>query len=178
MEYRIPVNEQISLTPFEPDDKPNLVHYLNDIVIYQNTLKVPHPYTDKDAEEWFALIEQVRQRHGPGGNWVIRHQHNGLIGGIGRFFDSGSDGHCDEIGYWLAAPFRGKGLATQVVTAFTQWLFANTPLVRIEAHVYPHNPASARVLEKSGFQQEGYLRKKHWKDGQPRDSLLFAKIKP
>src|SRR6184192_767236 len=47
-------------------------------------------------------------------------------------------------------------------------------LAKITAHVFAHNLASARVLEKCGFQQEGLLRKHFLKDGAYLDARLFA----
>ncbi len=55
--------------------------------------------------------------------------------------------------------------------------FEEFGLVKITAHVFPHNLASARVLEKSGFQQEGFLRKHFLKDGNFLDARLFALLK-
>jgi RimJ/RimL family protein N-acetyltransferase len=63
------------------------------------------------------------------------------------------------------------------VPAFTDYCFANFELHRIYAEPYANNPASARVLEKSGFVMEGRLRKNAVKDGQVLDSLLYAKTK-
>ena len=40
---QIIVNEQIVLAPFQPEDKAALIRYLNDPVLYANTLKVPNP---------------------------------------------------------------------------------------------------------------------------------------
>jgi len=51
-------------------------------------------------------------------------------------------------------------------------------LVRIEARVYTHNPASAKVLEKAGFEREGILRKATKKKDQLIDVILFSKIRP
>ena len=47
-------------------------------------------------------------------------------------------------------------------------------LVKITAHVFSHNPASARVLEKCGFHEEGVLRKHYLMDGHFIDARLFA----
>ncbi len=52
-----------------------------------------------------------------------------------------------ELGYWLAEPFWGRGIATAAVRAIVPHGFASLPLNRIEAYVYANNPASARVLE-------------------------------
>jgi len=62
-----------------------------------------------------------------------------------------------------------------VVPAFTTYCFANFDLHRIYAEPFANNPASARVLEKSGFLLEGRLQKNVLKDGQVLDSLLYAK---
>lgn len=177
MEKKIVISEQIALTEFREEDKSNLVRYLNDPVIYQNTLTIPSPYTEADAGKWFETTRSNQEKYGRRTNWAIRHQEAGLIGGIGRMVHTGLDGHRDEIGYWLAAPFRGQGIMSAVIGHLTEYLFATSPLVRIEAWVYAHNPASARALKKVGFQQEGFARKFAKKDGQFIDAILLAKIK-
>ena len=53
---QIIVNEHIVLAPFQPEDKSALILYLNDPVLYANTLKVPHPYTALHAEEWLPGV--------------------------------------------------------------------------------------------------------------------------
>ncbi|MCC6282707.1 MAG: GNAT family N-acetyltransferase [Saprospiraceae bacterium] len=175
---QIVVNEQITLEPFQPEDKAALILYLNDPVLYANTLKVPNPYTAIHAEEWLLRVEAEKDAPGGIANWSIRHREAGLIGGIGAFMKTGLDGHLDEIGYWLAEPFRGQGIMTEVVRRYTEWLFDTRPaLRRIEAGVFAHNPASARVLEKAGFVREGYARQLHEKNGVFIDAILLAKLR-
>lgn len=177
MEEKIIINDQIVLTEFRHEDKSNLVRYLNDPVVYQNTLTIPSPYYEADADKWLEIARANREKYGRLTNWAIRHREEGLIGGIGRMALTGMEGHRDEIGYWLAAPFRGRGIMTEVVKKLSAFLFSSTPLVRIEAHVYEYNPASARLLEKAGFRREGFCRKFAVKDGQLIDAILLAKIK-
>lgn len=177
MEEKIIVSDLIELTEFRREDKSNLVRYLNDPVIYQNTLTIPSPYGETDADKWLEITRANREKYGRLSNWAIRHREAGLIGGIGRMGLTGMEGHRDEIGYWLAEPFRGQGIMTAVVGKLSAFLFSSTPLVRIEAHVYEYNPASARLLEKAGFQREGIARKFAKKDGRYIDAILLAKIK-
>ena len=66
---------------------------------------------------------------------------------------------------------------TAVVQRACQHAFEEFGLVKITAHVFSHNPASARVLEKCGFQQEGFLRKHFLKDGQFVDARLFGLLR-
>lgn len=178
MIQEISINPQVSLTAFLPGDQPNLIRFLNDPVIYRNTLMIPSPYTDVDAENWLHLVKKNLEENGVLCNWAIRHHETGVIGGIGAFLRSGLKGHRDEIGYWLAEPFRGKGLMTEVVTRFCEFLFETRPeLLRLEAKVHHYNPASARVLEKAGFEREGYARKYAFKDGEAIDTILLSRIR-
>ena len=59
MQETLPINNHISLTPFNDADKGNLVKYLNDEAMRRNTLRVPHPYTPKDADEWLEKVKQT-----------------------------------------------------------------------------------------------------------------------
>ncbi len=178
MDDFIQINAYIALTPFEPTDKENMIRYLNDEAIGRNTLRVPQPYTEADAEERLQKRAQERAANGIPSEWAIRHDEAGLIGGIGAFLKTGVDGHADEIGYWLAAPFRGQGIMTEVVRILTDRMFEQRPaLVRIEAQVFAHNPASVRLLEKAGFEQEGLLRKLHLKNGVHLDAVVMARVR-
>ena len=91
--------------------------------------------------------------------------------------EAGLDRHRAEVGYWLAKPFWGRGIITAVVQRVCRHAFEEFGLAKITAHVFPHNPASARVLEKCGFQQEGFLRKHFLKDGQFVDARLFGLLR-
>src|SRR5690606_12348842 len=86
-------------------------------------------------------------------------------------------GHKAEIGYWLAKPWWGRGIMTAVVGKACEYAFSRWQLVRITAHVFESNIASARVLEKNGFEFERLLRKHHLKDGRFLDSRLFALVR-
>ena len=172
------INDALQLTPFERDDKPNLLRYMNDSVLYANTLRVPSPYTETDADNWLAITEKEVQDYSFPINWAVRSLEHGVIGGIGSFLHTGLEGHRDEIGYWLASPFRGAGMMTEIVGYFCQYLFESRPtLVRIEARVFSHNPASVRLLEKVGFEHEGFAKKLHLKNGVYLDTFLMVKFR-
>jgi RimJ/RimL family protein N-acetyltransferase len=57
-----------------------------------------------------------------------------------------------EIGYGIAGPFRGRGLATEAVIAMTEHLLDAGGARRVLANTdAAANPASRRVLTKAGF---------------------------
>ena len=82
-----------------------------------------------------------------------------------------------EVGYWLGEPFWNRGVATGALKALTEYAFTEFELVRLYATVMEWNPASARVLEKAGYQYEGLLRKSVIKDGEILDQWLYAIVR-
>lgn len=75
--------------------------------------------------------------------------------------DCGTKGSADatgmvEIGYGLAAPYRGQGYGTEAVGAMAEWLFRQSGTVTVRACTLADNAASRRVLEKNGFSLTGY----------------------
>ena len=53
--------------------------------------------------------------------------------------------------------YRGRGVMTAAVARAAEWVFANTPIIRIFAAAYVSNPASQRVLDKAGFRFVGTM---------------------
>lgn len=171
------VNDAIRLSEFRASDRDALVRHLDDRDIYDRTLRIPYPYTEAHADEWLALVAGIARQQGRPVHWAIRQADGELIGGCGLDgFQLGKD-HRAEIGYWLARPYWGRGIMTAVVQRLCRFAFEELGLVKITAHVFRHNSASARVLEKCGFAQEGLLRKHYCKDDQFIDAWLFGRMK-
>ncbi|MEH1099912.1 GNAT family N-acetyltransferase [Micromonospora sp. CPCC 205561] len=62
------------------------------------------------------------------------------------------DGEDAEVGYWTAAPARGRGVAPHALVALTGWAFARFPaLRRLDLLHQVDNPASCRVAVKAGY---------------------------
>jgi RimJ/RimL family protein N-acetyltransferase len=78
-----------------------------------------------------------------------------------------------EVGYWLFAHARGRGLATRAVRTVAREAFASG-LWRIEANVRIGNKASERVLERAGFTREGVRRRLLRHDGERVDATAFS----
>jgi RimJ/RimL family protein N-acetyltransferase len=174
---RIDVKDQVHLSEFRASDKPALIQHLNDRDIYDRTLRIPFPYTDAAADEWLALVAKITEQQGRLVHFAIRSADDSLIGGCGFDGFQVGESHRAEVGYWLAKPLWGRGIMTAVVQSACRHAFEELGLVKITAHVFSHNPASARVLEKCGFREEGLLRKHFLKDGRFIDARLFALLR-
>jgi RimJ/RimL family protein N-acetyltransferase len=79
-------------------------------------------------------------------------------GGIGVRSEAGERRHGAELGYWVGHAHWGQGLMTRVVAAYAPWVMDQLSLLRLQATVLDINPASARVLLKKGFSEEGTMR--------------------
>lgn len=171
----VSVNSSIYVSPFAESDGQALASRINDKRIADNTLAIPYPYQLSDAELFIATAIAQKESTGTR-NFAIRHAEEGLIGGIGQHFKYRMDSHKEEIGYWLNPDFWGKGIMTEVVSKFVEAIVLKRGLKRIEAPIFQHNLASARVLEKNGFEREGILRKCFCKNDIYYNGVLYAKI--
>lgn len=78
------------------------------------------------------------------------------------------------LGYGIDIDHGGRGYATQAVTLAVRVAFDDLHLHRVQAAVVPENKASARVLQKCGFREEGLARRYLFLDGQWKDHRMFA----
>jgi RimJ/RimL family protein N-acetyltransferase len=171
---KILVDDDIYLDEPSKKDKDNLIRLLSDREIYKNTLRLPFPYTAKDADWWFSFVKENKKKAGIDLNFAIRAKDKQLIGGISYHMKYGLNSHKDELGYWLGRSYWNKGIMSKVVMSFCQYGFDSLHYKRIEATVFEHNLSSARVLEKCGFEYEGTLKKYVIKDGDFIDVRLYA----
>jgi RimJ/RimL family protein N-acetyltransferase len=92
---------------------------------------------------------------------LLLRSENVVVGDLGWKGTPSSDGEV-EIGYGLAAAYRGQGLATHAVGALVDWLRAQPTVLRVVAQTDPNNIASQRVLERLGFLVTGEDRDGVW----------------
>jgi ribosomal-protein-alanine N-acetyltransferase len=99
-----------------------------------------------------------------------------LIGATGCRWASEKD-RCMELGYWLAEPFWGRGLAAEAAQALVAHVFAAYEVERVQAHYLDGNAASGRVLEKAGLRFEGVRRRALFHRGRFWDLHCYAAVR-
>jgi RimJ/RimL family protein N-acetyltransferase len=142
---------RLLLRPGFPEDAPALAAAIGDEAIVRNLAVVPWPYGLRDAE---AFLASPRDPVLP--SLLIVERTDGaprLVGscGLGRR-PSGAV----ELGYWIARPFWGRGFAGEACEALIHIARA-LGLRQLEASHFIDNPASARVLDKLGFESTGII---------------------
>jgi RimJ/RimL family protein N-acetyltransferase len=154
------------------NDREPLVRFANNRNIWRNlTHRFPHPYTEADADSWFAFLAQMREPT----HWAIEVDEI-AVGGIGVMLGEGIHEKSGHFGYWLGEPYWGRGIMSAAVRATSEYAMSRFGLVRLEAAVFEWNAPSMRVLEKCGFVREGMLRRSVFKDGEVIDSALYARV--
>lgn len=167
--------ERLVLRPWKPEDEQALVRHANNRNIWIRLGdRFPFPYTRKDARRWIRFAERASF---PPANFAIVLDGE-PIGGIGFERRTDLERMTAELGYWLSELHWGKGYASEAVQAIANYAFSRFDFVRLQARVLEGNPASCRVLEKAGFQQENTMRRGAFKDGKVMDLLLYARLRP
>jgi ribosomal-protein-serine acetyltransferase len=161
------------------------------------------PLVGRDAGELFLLVDAHRKELGRWLPWVPATKaaadssyyilsltgfwksglsfgifdNDQLAGSIG--FQNGEErNERVEIGYWLAPPFQGRGLATRSLRLVLEAAFAHTTVHRVEARVQMDNQPSMALLEKFGFSYEGVEREGLKFAQGRRDHRVYSLLRP
>jgi [ribosomal protein S5]-alanine N-acetyltransferase len=106
--------------------------------------------------------------------FIFRKTDNALIGGLTLANVRRGVAQAGSLGYWMGAPYAGRGYMTAAVYALIPFAFGPLRLHRLEAACIPSNVASIRLLEKTGFVREGVARQYLCINGLWQDHLLYA----
>jgi len=163
----------LQVRSWRKSDLEALVRHANNSKIASNLRdQFPHPYTRRDGIEYLEFVRDQR----PERNFAL--QFGGeAIGGLGFQIGVDISRIAAEMGYWIGEPYWGRGFATRAAQAASEWAFQEYKLTRVFAMVFSYNRASARVLEKAGFQFEGLLQRSAIKNGVVLDQLMYAKVR-
>lgn len=133
------------------------------------------PNTIKDTKK-FLYRNLGHQQTQPREHFIlaVTLKDYGELIGSGRISITNVENKEGSIGYSLNQDFWGHGYATEVAAALINFGFKQLQLHRIYATCDPENLSSARILEKIGMKQEGYLREHYLIRAEWRDSLLYA----
>jgi len=82
-----------------------------------------------------------------------------------------------EIGYALAQQHWGCGYMLEALQALLGFAFMELDLHRLEADIDPRNLASATLLTRLGFAQEGLLRERWIVGDEVSDSALYGMLR-
>lgn len=109
--------------------------------------------------------------------WGVARLEDDHIIGTGTLFNLETEHRRVEVGYALAHSFWGQGYATETVAMLLEFAFSTLGLHRVEADVDPRNKRSVRVLERQGFEREGYFRERYRVRGEIQDGVFLGLLR-
>ena len=150
--------ERLILRRFTMEDvEPMFLGWATDPEVCKHMTWPPHENMEVTRE----LLERWTGSYGAADyyNWAIVLKENGpepigniSVVGINKEVDAATMGYCMSRAHWR------KGIMAEALTAVIAFLFDEVGFNRVEADHDPNNPASGRVMEKSGMRHEGILR--------------------
>ncbi|MAT03596.1 MAG: hypothetical protein CL424_00910 [Acidimicrobiaceae bacterium] len=167
--------ERLTIRPLAARDVPEFVRYRN-VDVVARFQDWPLPYTVEMADELVADVERLG-RPTPG-HWIqlaIDHDRH-LVGDIAVWLDD--EGQLAALGYTVAPEQQGHNFAVEATRAIVEWLFLEAGAHRITATLDPENVASARVLERCGFEYNGTVRSSALVRGEWADDTRFSLLRP
>ncbi|MBC7769966.1 MAG: GNAT family N-acetyltransferase [Phycisphaerales bacterium] len=142
---------RLKLRMLRMKDAQRVAGLCGDPAVARMIARAPLPYLPIAAEGWIMTLA-ARKPLGADFVYAVDLDGEGLIGAIGAH-KVGETGF--EAGYWFGRPYWGRGYATEALTAFLE---AAGNLGPLQAGHFVDNPASGRVLEKTGFAYTGEVK--------------------
>lgn len=144
-------SERLTLDAVTPADTDAVLEYCVDRELQRYT-RVPVPYTRADAEFFTGEYATEAERGELVCLWAIRAVDSAerLVGTIELRFDAAPSA---ELGYWLGAPLRGRGIMTEAVALVAEYALdpQGFALEKLRWDAVAGNYASGLVAQRNGF---------------------------
>lgn len=168
--------ERLLLRKFKPSDAEDMFkNWSSDSEVCKFLSWNPHKdlsETKKIVESWVNAYTDCTY------NWAIELKEIGeIIGQISLISLNETYSSC-ILGYNIGRSFWGQGIMTEALKSVIDYLLNEICVNRIEGRHNTLNPASGKVMQKSGMKFEGILRQaKINKDGEFYDLAVYSIVK-
>lgn len=132
------------------------------------------PWTDPSQAQQWLLNVQEGYDSGTALQLGIERNADPALVGTCTLFQFHAASRRAEIGYALGRPYWGAGYMHEALQALLGYAFQTLKLNRLEADIDPRNLASAKTLERLGFQKEGHLRERWIVNNEISDTALYG----
>jgi [ribosomal protein S5]-alanine N-acetyltransferase len=138
----------------------------------------PRPKSIEDIHQLIHLMEENLQLQ-KGISWAITLKQNPKqhLGNIG-FWRIVPEHYRAEIGYLLNPAFHKQGIMQEAIELSLDYAFTKMNLHTVEAGLNNDNIASHKVLQKTGFVQEGLFKENYYCNGEFTNSAIYSIINP
>jgi [ribosomal protein S5]-alanine N-acetyltransferase len=150
---------RLILRPLSLADAPLLQDVAGTREVADTMISIPHPYPDDEAQQYIRRqISEFEAGHSVA--FVIEHKSEKAFCGVIEIRDIEREHSQAELSFWLAVEVWGQGYMSEALKPMLRFGFEDLDLNRLYAYHMVRNPGSGKVLQKSGFIQEGVLRQR------------------
>jgi [ribosomal protein S5]-alanine N-acetyltransferase len=135
------------------------------------------PWTERDQAQQFIKDTLESYRTQKAFQLGIERQTDKTLVGTCTLFNFHITSRWAEIGYALGRPYWGQGYMNEALQALLAFAFQTLNFNRLEADIDPRNLASAKTLERLGFQKEGHLRERWIVNHEVSDTGLYGLLR-
>lgn len=160
--------ERLLLRPFRLSDIDGVLEYGSDPEWARFS---PQPYDRGEAEDLVARGVLTSWNNKP----MFAIEVGGAVVGMVELSIDGSGSA--ELGYDVAKPHWGQGLATEASRAAVDWAFREFGLAKVFAYADLRNSQSWRVMDKLGMTREGLFRGSGTHRGVRKDSVSYGVLR-
>lgn len=167
--------DRLTLRPFKLSDAKEVQRQAGNPKVAATTATIPYPYPDGAAEDWISKHQEWFEK-GLAVDWAIElNESNFLIGcislGVSKTHQRA------EVGYWIGEENWSKGYCSEAAKAAFKYAFEEMKLNKITSRHMLENPASGKVMQNAGMEQEGILRQDFCKNGRFVDMVVYGLLK-
>jgi ribosomal-protein-alanine N-acetyltransferase len=137
---------------------------------------VQAPETPDSFAAYIARYDSASDMQRHAGFLVVRNRDEALAGVINFSEIVRGAFHSAYVGYYAFASLAGDGYMSEGFALALDFAFRKMKLHRIEANVQPDNRRSLALVERLGFEREGYSRRYVKIAGRWRDHVRFAML--
>ncbi|MGH6610426.1 MAG: GNAT family N-acetyltransferase [Burkholderiaceae bacterium] len=154
---------QVELMPLVAGAKPDAEEFLRAVLESKSALMRWMPwchadYSADDVTRWFQTADQMWTNQTAFPMLIKSRLDGALLGGTGLHDVLLYGKREAELGYWVRAGARGRGVASTAIRAIAAFAFNELKLVRATMRIRLDNQSSRRAAERAGASFEGVMR--------------------
>ncbi|MDN4525818.1 GNAT family N-acetyltransferase [Fictibacillus fluitans] len=159
------------------EDAPEFLNIYSDPLVVKDMGEEPLTNIE-EAEEMISFMNDLFDENAAFRWGIIRKEDDMLIGSCGFNSWETIRGSRGEIAYDLGKKYWRQGYMTETLEKMIEFGFYTMKLYRLEAFTNVDALPSMKILEKTGFRQDGILRGYATFHGQFCDQRVYSLLKP
>lgn len=166
--------KKVRLRPLEERDLEHIMEWINDHEVTRTLLTGRYPMTRQMEKEW---LEARLKKSDTEVNFVVETLAGTYLGGVNFFRIVAIERHA-ELGLVIGRKSEwGKGYAREAMALLVDYGFAQLNFNLIYLTVLVHNSKAHKIYQDLGFQDEGRLRQRVYRDGVYHDLFSMSVLR-